>query len=190
MARPRTFDPDKALEDTMNLFWARGYDGTSLQDIEIATGLNKQSLYRAFGDKRSMYLKALGLYETREVSQAAGMLRRPGTVHERLDRMFVHAIEKVTVHGDRRGCFLCNAGVDQAGGNAATQSAVNAMMGRVQAAIEEVLVDEPRYAADAESRKRTAVALMAGYFGLRSLVRAGLPPATLDAAKANILAMV
>lgn len=190
MARPRAFDPDKALEDIMNLFWERGYEATSLQDIEVATGLNKQSLYRAFGDKRAMYLAALDLYEKREVSQAATVLRQPGTARERLDRMFVHAIEKVTVHGDRRGCFLCNAGVDQAGGDNQTKVKVNAMMARVQAVIEEALALESRFRADDALRQQTAVALMAGYFGLRSLVRAGLAPGILEAAKANLLAMV
>ena len=69
MARPRAFDPDTALQDVMNVFWKKGYEGASLQDIEAATGLNKQSLYRAFGDKRAMYLAALDIYEKNIIAE-------------------------------------------------------------------------------------------------------------------------
>lgn len=189
MARPRAFDPDTALEDIMNLFWERGYEATSLQDIEAATGLNKQSLYRAFGDKRAMYLKALDLYEAREVAAGAALLRRAGTARERLGRLFGHAIAKVTEAGDRRGCFLCNAGIDQAYGDPATATKVGAILGRVQTAIEGALTADAGYA-DADARRRTALALMAGYFGLRALVKAGMPVAALEEARDRLLQMI
>jgi len=189
MARPRAFDPDKALEDIMNLFWERGYEATSLQDIEAATGLNKQSLYRAFGDKRAMYLAALDLYEAREVAAGAEQLRLPGTAQERVARLFGHAIAKVTEDGDRRGCFLCNAGIDQAYGDKATATKVGAILGRVQAALEAALSVDAKYG-DETFRRRTALALMAGYFGLRALVKAGMPVSALEEAKAGLLALV
>ena len=60
--RPRSYDPEQALQQIMEAFWKTGYSGTSLDDLSAATGLNRPSLYAAFGDKRAIYLKALAHY--------------------------------------------------------------------------------------------------------------------------------
>jgi TetR/AcrR family transcriptional regulator, copper-responsive repressor len=71
--RPRAYDPEAALTRAMETFWKSGYAGTSLDDLAAATGMNRPSLYAAFGDKRALYLKALrhywrmGAREMREV---------------------------------------------------------------------------------------------------------------------------
>ena len=62
VGRPREFDIDKALSAAMAAFWAKGYEATSLTDLMSATGLHKGSLYRAFGDKHQIFIKALKLY--------------------------------------------------------------------------------------------------------------------------------
>src|SRR4051812_11049174 len=60
--RPRGYDPDAALVRAIASFWHAGYAGTSLDDLSAATGMNRPSLYGAFGDKRDLYLKALAHY--------------------------------------------------------------------------------------------------------------------------------
>jgi AcrR family transcriptional regulator len=60
--RPRAYDPDRALTQAMRCFWKAGYSGTSLDAISEATGMNRPSLYAAFGDKQALYLKALHHY--------------------------------------------------------------------------------------------------------------------------------
>src|ERR1700674_1550160 len=60
--RPRAYDPDVALAQAIDTFWDAGYAGTSLDDLSAATGMNRPSLYGAFGDKRALYLKALERY--------------------------------------------------------------------------------------------------------------------------------
>jgi TetR/AcrR family transcriptional repressor of nem operon len=62
MGRIREFDTTEVLLKSMNVFWTNGYQATSLENLMEATGLNKQSLYTAYGDKRSLFLKALDLY--------------------------------------------------------------------------------------------------------------------------------
>lgn len=62
MARPRSFDTDEVLSAAMLLFWAQGYDATSIRDLEKATGLNAPSLYGAFGDKETLFTAALQRY--------------------------------------------------------------------------------------------------------------------------------
>ena len=61
--RPREFDEADVLAKIMSLFWERGYEGTGLSDIMNATGLQKGSLYKAFGSKQDMYVRALTHYE-------------------------------------------------------------------------------------------------------------------------------
>ena len=60
--RPRAYDPEAALQQALEAFWRTGYSGTSLDDISAATGMNRPSLYAAFGDKHALYMKALAQY--------------------------------------------------------------------------------------------------------------------------------
>ena len=74
MARPREFDPDKALEQAMDVFWQHGYEGASLPDLLSGMGLTRGSLYKAFKDKRSLFLLVLNRYEQIAVAQAVALL--------------------------------------------------------------------------------------------------------------------
>ena len=60
--RPRAYEPEVALKQATEAFWRTGYGGTSLGDITAATGMNKPSLYAAFGNKHALYLEALSQY--------------------------------------------------------------------------------------------------------------------------------
>src|SRR3954468_23356906 len=70
--RPRAYDPDQALKRVAEVFWRTGYDGASLDDLATATGMNRPSLYAAFGDKSELYLKTLARYRdaNRELGRA------------------------------------------------------------------------------------------------------------------------
>src|SRR5580700_11977719 len=68
--RPRQYDPERALANAAEVFWKYGYAATSLDDLAAATGMNRPSLYAAFGDKRDLYLKTLERYQQR--SRAIG----------------------------------------------------------------------------------------------------------------------
>ncbi|MBA5778442.1 TetR/AcrR family transcriptional regulator [Stappia sp. F7233] len=175
MARPRTFAPDAALARIKDAFWEKGYEGTSMQDIEAATGLKKQSLYRLFGDKRQMYLAALRHYEENEIRKAAELLETPGTAKERFAGFFGHFIDDALKTGDRRGCFLCNAAVDQAQVDKETLRQVHRIMEQVARLFERVLATSKPYDTDAELTTKKAAHLMASYLGLRVLIKAGWP---------------
>jgi len=104
--RPRAYDPDDALERAIRAFWKTGYSGTSLDDLSAATGMNRPSLYAAFGDKRALYLKALDHYWA---LGRAGM--KEALTYERPLREALMAVYRaaLTVYmpekGDPRGCF-------------------------------------------------------------------------------------
>lgn len=65
MARPKSFDPEQALASAMQLFWRQGYEATSLSDLESELGIGRKSLYDTFGNKRQLFLQALGAYTSR-----------------------------------------------------------------------------------------------------------------------------
>lgn len=179
MARPREFEPEEALEAIKDTFWRLGYEGASMQEIEAATGLKKQSLYRLFGDKRGMYLAAVEHYGRHEVAEAAQLLQAPGDARQRIERLFGAMIDAAVKTGDRRGCFLCNASVDQAPTDEATRRLVELMMTDMRGAIEDALRVSPPYDRNAKLREARAAHLMAAYFGLRVMIRAGVSPALL-----------
>ena len=67
MPRPKSFDPDTVLAKAMTVFWEKGYDAASISDLTQAMGINRFSLYDTFGDKHTLYLKALDAYTQRVV---------------------------------------------------------------------------------------------------------------------------
>jgi TetR/AcrR family transcriptional repressor of nem operon len=75
MARPREFDIDEALDRAMGVFWAKGYEGASLHDLLSAMQIARGSLYKAFHDKRSIYLAALDHYDYTVVQENVAALR-------------------------------------------------------------------------------------------------------------------
>src|SRR5713101_4688267 len=78
MPRPTSFDEDAVLDQAVQLFWERGYEGTSLADLETHIGLGRQSLYNAFGDKQTLFLKALERYQRAVMEKVLAHLNASG----------------------------------------------------------------------------------------------------------------
>jgi AcrR family transcriptional regulator len=114
--RPRAYDPGEALARAAATFWKAGYAGTSLDDLVEATGMNRPSLYAAFGDKREIYLKTLDYYmeESRALARAALAGDPPLRVF--LKRFYDKALDLYFGDGPR-GCYTV--------GTAATVAAVD-----------------------------------------------------------------
>ena len=105
--RPRGYDPDTALGQAMGLFWDQGYAETSLDDLALATGMNRPSLYGAFGDKKALYLAALARYRAVGDQAIDRVLSRDEPLRAALARFFGGALE-FYLSGDagQRGCML------------------------------------------------------------------------------------
>lgn len=174
MARPRAFQPDAALDRIQRRFWAHGYHGTSMQDLEAATGLKKQSLYREFGNKDGMYARALALYSDRDIARLAEILMAGPDAVSRFRDLFAAVLKPVET-GDRSGCFLCNSAIDRADEDEATRrNARDGVAATQQLFMQALAVSDP-YKGDVDSCRRMARLLASGYFGLRVMVRAGTP---------------
>ena len=80
MARHKQFDQDEALLKAMEVFWSRGYEAASIQDLVRHMGINRQSLYDTYGDKHALYLLALERYSEVESRRLIDLLERNGSV--------------------------------------------------------------------------------------------------------------
>lgn len=181
MGRPRAFDEDEALAKLLDVFWAKGFEGTSMSDLEAATGLRRGSLYAAFGDKHAMYLRALALYGRTVIDKAERQLAGSDAPERRIERFLQSAIDAVAVENDRRGCFLCNASIDQAALDPETRRSVNGSLERLRHVLEEALAELGQ--TDDDARRAAAQHLLSVYFGLQVMARAGQPVPLLTAAR-------
>jgi len=178
MGRPREFDEDDLLEKATDLFWRKGFEAVSVRDLAEATGVKMASLYAAYGDKRGLYRAALDHYERKVVAPTIEAVLAAGAPRARIARLLQAPIDDAA-KGDRRGCFLCNATIDQAGEDAAAAKFAAECMGRVEAAIARALSDRPPYDKNLSARRRAAQRLLADYLGMRVLARGGAALSTL-----------
>lgn len=113
--RPRSYDPDTALAQAMAVFWDAGYAGTSLDDISEGTGLNRPSLYSAFGDKRALYLKTLRGYRDRGSEAINEAFGHHEPLRAALRRIYERAVALyLSGESGARGCFLIGTAVTEA----------------------------------------------------------------------------
>lgn len=115
MARHKEFDRDEALHKAMEVFWSRGYEASSIQDLVEHMGINRQSLYDTFGDKHALFLQALDRYHEVESRKLFDLLERSGSVRKALRQLFTVVIEGSLCEGGRRGCLMGNAMSELAG---------------------------------------------------------------------------
>lgn len=116
MGRRREFDIDKALDAALCVFWRKGYEGASYTDLTEATGVERPALYAAFGNKESLYRRALERYDEQYQRFIPEALELP-TAREVAAHILYHSIELTTRHPDHTGCFIINgvmAGSDEA----------------------------------------------------------------------------
>lgn len=185
--RPREFDLDATLDQIKDLFWDRGYDAVSLADLMEATGLQKGSLYKAYGDKRSMYLKALARYNSEQVSETVAALDADGDARSRIAVFLEAPILAAYDAMDGRGCFLCNAAADRAVEDPDAASEIRTGFSKIQRAVGAALSDLDGTMTFEEADARAAECLTV-YSGLRVLARAGLSRNMLEAARDRVLA--
>jgi AcrR family transcriptional regulator len=113
--RPRAYDPEVALAKATDIFWAQGFAGASLDDLSAATGMNRPSLYGAFGDKQALFKSALDRYMDSSRAAMTEAFRGGGPLREILARVYHTALGfYLTDDAGGRGCFLASAGLGQA----------------------------------------------------------------------------
>ena len=106
VGRPREFDADLALDRALELFWRNGYEGASINEIAQAMGVSKPSLYAAFGDKESLYLRALARYGERQRSVHARVLEAEPEARRAVELLMLSAVEALADPQTPGGCMV------------------------------------------------------------------------------------
>jgi TetR/AcrR family transcriptional regulator, transcriptional repressor for nem operon len=116
--RPRSFDVDAAVERAMDVFWSRGYHATALPDLLRATKLSRGSLYAAFGDKHSLFLRALDRYIADALARMDVELAAEKEPVDGLRAYLAGYVERTSGANGRRGCLLVATAMELAGKDA------------------------------------------------------------------------
>jgi TetR/AcrR family transcriptional repressor of nem operon len=117
VARTKEFDPDRVLDDAMSLFWQRGFEATSMADLVDGLGIARASLYATFGDKHSLYLRALDRYVERRDPAVVERLAAPGSPLAAVGKFVADYAAEITADEQHRGCLVVNAAVERLPGD-------------------------------------------------------------------------
>lgn len=115
VGRPRKIPPEIILENAMQVFWEKGYDGASMVDIMAATGMHKGSLYQTFGDKKSLFMAALELYLDGMYKQQLQIISEHSDPAEAIRAVLFGMVDfSSDCDGSSHGCMAVNSLVDSA----------------------------------------------------------------------------
>lgn len=160
--RPRSFDRAVALERAMDVFWARGYAGTSISELTEAMGINSPSLYAAFGSKEELFREAVALYVATDDACTLQMLEGDLTTRDSIAAMLIASARSCARPDKPTGCFLMlgatNGGPDTDAAQQFLCDQRKDMAQRIRARLE-------RGVADGELPPGLDLARVAAYFG-------------------------
>ncbi len=109
MARPREFERQEVITRAMNVFWRKGFEATSIQDLVAATGLNRGSLYNAFGDKAGLFAAVMETYAAAAPSsELLRALEAGDPARSAIETFFATLVERGSTDKERRGCLIVN----------------------------------------------------------------------------------
>lgn len=131
----KQFNKDEALEKALAVFWERGYEATSMQDLIDCMGINRGSLYATFGDKHTLFVAALDMYDQRR-HRLLGALERRHPPREAIRQVFRLFVDGVEDNVASKGCFLTNCALELA----AHDASVGSVVAKAQQDVEEFFV--------------------------------------------------
>lgn len=182
MARPREFDTDDAIKKATAVFWEKGFLEASLPDLLDGMGLTRGSLYKAFKDKKNLFLLVLEQYEEEAVGAAKARLTDAHVPdgRKRILSLFA-ALCAAVAAGDTRGCLLCSAAAGFEMSDPEIAGAVEKGMRGIRDGFEAALRASPTHSSlpDTE-RKALANVLLTQYIGFRVLARSRMPLGILE----------
>lgn len=139
MARTKVFDEDEVLDRAMNLFWQKGYNATSAQDLVDGLGISRSSLYDTFGDKHSLFVKALQQYRKERIDPVIKGVNDAEDIEAYIHHVF--DVVKADVLSDTRskGCFMVNSSVELASCDTEVANIANSIMRDTEEALRKAI---------------------------------------------------
>jgi TetR/AcrR family transcriptional repressor of nem operon len=114
MARTKDFDESEVLNKAVSVFWLKGYNGTSMQDLVDSLGISRSSLYDTYGDKHTLYLKALEFYQNTSGSAMYSIATNATSAREAIKQLLELVVNNLLNDKQHKGCFMVNAEVEVA----------------------------------------------------------------------------
>jgi TetR/AcrR family transcriptional repressor of nem operon len=140
MARPRQFDPDRVLDQSMRQFWEHGYRDTSVDDLVAATGVRPGSLYNAYrGGKRELFMSSLDRYSKLIVPAKMGALEDPSASLAEVRAYFDGLVSDLLTPEGRMGCLMVNSTVELAAADSDVARVVRGHMSRLERNVTQAL---------------------------------------------------
>ncbi len=134
MPRTKEYNREQVLQKAMNVFWEKGYEGTSIQDLVDATGLNRFGIYEAFKNKECLFLEVLNKYEEERTAKIlAPLTEGPGGLSS-IKAFFAQLIEGA-MHQSVPGCLMINTAIDLPSRNKSAKTKVKKIINRIEDAI-------------------------------------------------------
>jgi TetR/AcrR family transcriptional regulator, transcriptional repressor for nem operon len=192
MARPREFDEDAVLDAAVYQFWLRGYKATSVRDLAKSMGITSASLYNAFGDKRSLFRRALAHYVECSFSDRVSRFENRLHPREAIQAFFREIVERSVSDEDHKGCLLVNSALEVAPYDAEFQKTIADVLVKVESffrrcvAAGQVSGEIPN-AASADDLARL---LLGTLLGIRVLARARPERALLEGLMRPVLSLL
>jgi TetR/AcrR family transcriptional repressor of nem operon len=193
MARPRTFDEAEVVQAARDQFWLKGFNGTSLDDLTDATGLGRGSLYGAFTDKRTLYLRAIDDYATELTEQVLADLRDPEKKGR--DRLVDHirsVTKLLTADTKGRGCLIAKSAAEMGATDKEVARRVRKWLDAYQHDIAEAIQVGQRDGdidPDADPDE-LALLILAVLRGAEALRKGGMPPRAIVAVSEQAIALI
>ncbi|MET0393817.1 MAG: TetR/AcrR family transcriptional regulator [Chitinophagaceae bacterium] len=128
MARTKVFDEQQVLDKAMNLFWQKGYNATSAQDLVEGLGISRSSLYDTYGDKHSLFIRALHQYRRQRIDDAVSEAGTTPDPEAYIRSLFEFVKTEALDENHSRGCFMVNSAVELAPFDREVATIVNSIM--------------------------------------------------------------
>lgn len=140
MPRTKDFDPAAAVDAAMDLFWTKGYEATSVDDLVRHLGVGRGSLYATFGSKHQLYLRALERYRATMGGAVVAQIACGAPLREALRAWLERAIEGILGDPERRGCMMVNAAAERGSLDPAARRCVCSNTSSIEDALHAALV--------------------------------------------------
>ena len=183
--RPRAFIPSEVLDRVRSVFMAKGFAAASLDELAAAAGLNRPSLYAAFGDKEQLYIAALRFYGERSLEGLDAILDGPGTIEQRLGKVYKAAIDLYTAPPHKPGCMIVGTAAVESPMHPRIAAVANELLAAIESRLERAFAagDLPKKTAPA-ARARMAGAIL---YAIAIRARLGMKAADLRAFAASMV---
>lgn len=192
MARPREFDEHAVLDAAVYRFWRYGYEATSVRELAQEMGITGASLYNAFGDKRSLFRRALAFYVENSFGDRVARFEHSLSPLAAIEAFFKEIVDRSVADQDRKGCLLVNSALEVAPHDPDFRATVSEVLQRVEGFFRRCLRAGQQSGEIAETQCADDLArmLLGIHLGIRVLARTRPERALLDGVARPALALL